>query len=250
MKEKEVAVAKTAVPLTELRARVRDLPETRDFRGALSGEGLALIAEVKRSSPSAGKIAEIVDPGELTLRYREGGAAAVSVLTESGWFGGSLADLAAVKAAVDLPVLRKDFIIDPYQIYQSRLAGADAVLLIAELLGRDTLIDFLGRAKEIGLACLVEAHSEKTLNNTLDTPAEIVGINNRDLKTLTVNLQTSLRLLPQIPKDRVRVAESGVKTAEDVNHLTAAGADAVLIGETLAKAEDPAEKIRELLHTP
>ncbi|MDP8235890.1 MAG: indole-3-glycerol phosphate synthase TrpC [Candidatus Erginobacter occultus] len=247
LKREEVAAAKTAAPLRELRSLISDLPETRDFRGALAGESLALIAEVKRSSPSAGKIAPIADPGRLARLYREGGAAAISVLTESGWFGGSLDDLAMVKAEVDLPVLRKDFIIDPYQLHQSRAAGADAVLLIAELLEPETLADFLGRAEEIGLACLVEAHSGEALKMVLNTPAVIVGINNRDLKTLTVDLETSIRLLPLVPEDRVRVAESGVKTAEDIRRLTVASADAVLVGETLARAEDPTAKIRELL---
>ncbi len=246
-KQEEVAAAKESVPLAELRSMTRDLPPARDFRGALAGEGIALIAEVKRSSPSAGHIAPIGDPGRRARLYRQGGAAAVSVLTESGWFGGSLDDLATVKAEVNLPVLRKDFIIDPYQIYQSRLAGADAVLLIAELLEPETLADFLGRAKEIGLACLVETHSEEALAGILKTPAPIVGINNRDLKTLTVDLEISFRLLPLVPEDRIRVAESGIKNAGEVRRLAAAGADAVLVGETLARAEDPSGKIRELL---
>ncbi len=247
LKREEVAAAKHSAPLTDLRALIRDLPPTRDFRGALAGEGLALIAEIKRSSPSAGKIAPIADPGRLARLYRKGGATAVSVLTESGWFGGSLDDLALVKAEIDLPVLRKDFLIDPYQVYQSRAAGADAVLLISELLRPDILADFLGRAREIGLACLVEAHSEAALENILETPAPIVGINNRDLKSLTVDLETSLRLLPLVPRNRVRVAESGIRTAGDVKRLAAAGADAVLVGETLARSGDSAAKIRELL---
>ncbi len=247
LKRKEVAAAKHSAPFADLRALIRDLPPTRDFQSALTGEGLALIAEVKRSSPSAGKIAPIPDPAALARRYQAGGAAAVSVLTERGWFGGSLDDLAMVKAEVDLPVLRKDFIIDPYQIYQSRAAGADAVLLISELLRPDILADFLGRAREIGLACLAEAHSEAALENILETPTPIVGINNRDLKSLTVDLETSLRLLPLVPRNRVRVAESGIRTAGDVRRLVAAGAGALLVGETLAKAGDPAAKIRELL---
>lgn len=246
-KRQEVAAAKKVAPLAELLSRIRDLPRIRDFRSALCGQKTALIAEVKRSSPSEGKIAPILDSGRLARLYQKGGAAAVSVLTESGWFGGSLNDLAMVKAEVDLPVLRKDFLIDPYQIYQSRAAGADAVLLIAELLEPPTLADFLDRAEEIGLACLVEAHSEKALQMVLNTPAEIVGINNRSLKTLSVDLETSIRLLSLIPEDRIRVAESGIKTAEDVRRLAAAGADAVLIGETLVRAEDPTAKIRELL---
>ncbi|KQC13539.1 MAG: hypothetical protein APR56_05145, partial [Methanosaeta sp. SDB] len=230
LKQKEVAAAKESVPLAELRSMTRDLPPTRDFRGALTGRGTALIAEVKRSSPSVGRIAPITEPGDLARSYREGGAAAVSVLTESGWFGGSLDDLARVREAVLLPVLRKDFVIDPYQVYQSRLAGADAVLLIAEMLAPDRLADFLGRAAEIGLACLVEAHSEDALEMVLKTPAAIIGINNRNLKTLAVDLQTSLRLLPLVPEDRIRVAESGIKSAGDVRRLADGGADAVLIG--------------------
>jgi len=247
LKREEVAAAKDSAPLQELRSLISDLPETRDFRGALAGEGLALIAEVKRSSPSVGKIAPIADPGKLARLYRKGGAAAISVLTESGWFGGSLDDLAVVKAEVDLPVLRKDFLIDPYQIYQSRAAGADAVLLIAELLEPEVLGDFLDRAEEIGLECLVETHSGEELENILKTPAAIVGINNRNLKTLNVDLETSLRLLPLVPEDRTRVAESGIKTAADVRRLAAAGADAILVGETLARANDPSARIRELL---
>ncbi len=247
LKREEVAASKHSAPLTDLLALIRDLPPTRDFRGALAQEGVALIAEVKRSSPSAGKIAPIADPGRLARLYRKGGAAAISVLTESGWFGGSLDDLALVKAEIDLPVLRKDFIIDPYQLYQSRAAGADAVLLISELLRPDILADFLGRAREIGLACLTEAHSEAALENILETPAPVVGINNRNLNSLTVELETSLRLLPLIPHNRVRVAESGIKTAGDIRRLAGAGADAILVGETLARAEDPSAKIRELL---
>ncbi len=246
-KREEVAAAKDAAPLPELRALIRDLPPARNFRGALAGEGLALIAEVKRSSPSAGKIAPIPDPAALARSYRAGGAAAVSVLTESGWFGGSLDDLALVKAEIDLPVLRKDFVIDPYQVYQSRAAGADAVLLIAELLEPDNLADYLDRAEEVGLTCLVEAHSKAALENILETPAPVIGINNRNLKDLTVELETSLRLLPLIPRNRIRVAESGIKTAGDARRLAEAGADALLVGETLARSGDPAAAIRELL---
>ncbi len=247
LKREEVAAAKKVAPLAELLSRVRDLPKSRDFRSALRGQKTALIAEVKRSSPSEGKIATISNPGRLVRHYQKGGAAAVSVLTENSWFGGSLNDLTMVKAAIELPVLRKDFLVAPYQIYQSRAAGADAVLLIAELLEPPTLADFLGRAEEIGLACLVEAHSEEALQMVLNTPAGIIGINNRNLKTLSVNLETSIRLLALIPEDRVRVAESGIKTAEDIRRLATAGADAVLIGETLVRSGDPEAKTRELL---
>jgi len=247
IKEKEVAAAKESVPLAELRSMTRDLPTPRDFRGALAGRGISLIAEVKRASPSAGRISPIADPGGLARSYREGGAAAVSVLTESGWFGGSLDDLARVREAVPLPVLRKDFIIDPYQIYQSRLAGADAVLLISELLTLERLADFLGRAAEISLACLVEAHSEEALEKVLKTPASIVGINNRNLQTLAVDLANSRRLLPLVPENRIRVAESGIKSAGDVRLLADAGAAAVLVGEALTRSGNPAAKIEELL---
>ncbi len=248
MKEAEVAERKRELPPEELRARIRDLPPPRDFRGALGKPGFSLIAEVKRASPSAGTIADDLDPVALALLYQDGGAAAISVLTESGYFGGSLDDLRAVKKAVTLPVLRKDFIIDEYQIYESRSAGADAVLLIAEMLDGEELERFLGTAAGIGLPCLLECHSGEELEKAIGTPVGIIGINNRDLKTLEVDLETSLRLLSLIPEDRLKVAESGIRTADDVRRLVAAGADAILVGETLVRSGNVKATIKELIN--
>jgi len=235
------------MPISEFRARIRGLPSARDFRGALKKTRIALIAEVKKSSPSAGVIVEEIDPGIIALRYQEGGAAAVSVLTESRYFSGEINHLEIVKAAVSIPVLRKDFIIDEYQIYESRVAGADAILLISELIDRERLETFLALSHQLGLACLVESHSRDELEKAIASGAVILGVNNRDLDTLNVDLDTAVRLLPLIPGERTRVAESGIKTPEDVMRMTEAGANAILVGETLVRCGDPKKKIKELL---
>ncbi|MFH1037922.1 MAG: indole-3-glycerol phosphate synthase TrpC [PVC group bacterium] len=248
LKEGEIAARRAGTPLNELRARIRDLPPARDFEEALRRPGLSLVAEIKRSSPSAGAIAGEIDPARLGRLYQEGGAAAVSVLTENYYFGGSLEDLRITKEAVTIPVLRKDFILDEYQVYESRCAGADAVLLIAEMLDREQLKKFLRVAGELGLSCLVESHGRGELKKTIDCPASIIGINNRDLNTLEVDLETSLRLLPLIPEDRVRVAESGIRTAGDVRRLAGAGADAILVGETLVRSDNVKATIKELIN--
>jgi len=246
IKRGEVKAARARVSLNELKAICRDLAPTRPFETALSGEGIALIAEVKRASPSAGIIRDRFDPAALARAYEKGGAAAVSVLTEENYFLGDLDHLRLVKKAVRLPVLRKDFIIDEYQIYQSRAAGADAILLIVELLDRERLGDFLAIARSLKLACLVEAHGKKDLEKAIAAEAAIIGVNNRDLKTLLVDLETSFNLLPLIPVGRLRVSESGIKTAADVSRLRAAGAHAVLVGEALLRDRNSAEKIKEL----
>ncbi len=246
-KQDEVEGLKAALPLSELKKGLSDLPLPRDFEGALRGAGISLIAEVKKSSPSAGSITCDFDPSALASAYREGGASAISVLTDKNYFGGSLKHLAAARAAVPLPVLRKDFIVDQYQIYESRRAGADAVLLIAEMLSEDELAAFLELASGLGLACLTEAHSAGELEKAISAGAKIIGINNRDLKTFRVDLRTSLELLPRIPEGRLKVSESGIKTADQVEELARAGADAILVGETLMRSGDRAEKIQELL---
>lgn len=246
-KREEVEGLRAAVPIAELKARVEDLPPVRDFREALRKPGVSLIAEVKKSSPSAGVISDDFDPAALAVDYRAGGAAAISVLTDKNYFGGDLKHLNAARDAVPLPVLRKDFIVDEYQFYESRLAGADAVLLIAELLAGDELARFLTLAARLGLFCLTEAHGFGELEKAISAGAEIIGINNRDLKTFRVDLQTSLDLLPLIPPDRVKVSESGIKTAGQVKELAEAGADAVLVGEILMRSTDRAGKIKELL---
>ena len=248
LKEEELAVLEQKTPIGELRARVRDLPPARDFGEALSKPGIALIAEVKKSSPSAGIIAGELDPALIALEYEGGGASAISVLTESAYFGGELADLSVVKEAVKIPVLRKDFIIAPYQIYEARAAGADAILLISELLNLEELIDYLQIARKLGMDCLVESHSRHELEKAIKSGAEIIGVNNRNLKTLIVNIDTSIQLIPLIPRDRIRVSESGIKSARDVERVSGAGADAILVGETLVRSKNPAQKIKELIN--
>lgn len=248
LKKEELAVLKEEIPIKILKNVIRDLPPPRDLREALRKPGIALIAEVKKSSPSAGSIAEELDPTTIARKYEEGGASAISVLTESTYFGGELADLIAVKEAVEIPVLRKDFIIGPYQIYEARASGADAILLIAELLDREELADYLGLAHDLGLSCLVESHGREELEKAIRTGAEIIGVNNRNLKTLKVDLDTSIQLIPLIPPDRIRVAESGIRSVEDVESVLGAGADAILVGETLVRSKDPSLKIGELIN--
>jgi len=247
LKEEELSVIKQEIPIGELRARIRALPPPRDFREALIKPGIALIAEVKKSSPSAGIIAGALNPALIALEYEDGGASAISVLTESAYFGGELADLTIVKESVKIPVLRKDFIIDPYQIYEACAAGADAVLLIAELLDREELADYLHLAWNLGLSCLVESHSREELEKAIRSGAEIIGVNNRNLKTLKVNIDTSIQLIPLIPPDRIRVSESGIKSVEDSESVLRAGADAILVGETLVRSKNPGLKIGELI---
>ena len=247
LKEGEIAVLEEEIPLKVLNTMIRDLPPPRDFQTALAKPGISLIAEVKKSSPSAGVIAGELEPETISLEYETGGAAAISVLTESTYFGGELAELIAVKRAVKIPVLRKDFIIAPYQIYEARAAGADAILLIAELLNREDLSDYLRLAHNLGLSCLVESHNREELEKAIESGAEIIGVNNRNLKTLKVDLETSIKLLPLIPGDRIRVSESGIKTAANVENVSGAGADAILVGETLVRSKDPGLKIGELI---
>ena len=218
----------------------------RDLERALSGPGVAVIAEVKRASPSAGAIADHADAAAQAARYAAGGAAALSVLTERAHFGGSLQDLVAARAATDLPILRKDFIVDASQIVEARSAGADAVLLIAAALDRGELVDLFAAARDLGLAALVETHSAAEVELALGAGARIVGVNSRDLETLAVHLDRALDLIRTVPAEVVRVLESGVSTRADVERASAAGADAVLVGEALMRAADPAAKLREL----
>lgn len=235
-------------PLDEsgLMALALRLPPPRPFADALrSSPAPAVIAEVKRSSPSAGRIAE-VDPAEQARAYAAGGAVAISVLTEPTRFDGSLADLRAVHLAVEAPVLRKDFLLHPSQVIESRAEGADAVLLIAAALSDAELKAMLAAALELGLGALVEAHTEEDLEKALAVDAEVVGINARDLETLEVNLDVALGLLERLPADRVRVLESGIASREQVELAVRAGAHGVLVGEALMRASDPARAIRAL----
>jgi len=205
----------------------------------LAADGVQLIAEVKRSSPSKGALAQIADPAALARSYAEGGAAAISVLTEQRRFNGSLADLAAVRAAVDIPVLRKDFMVDEYQFWEARAYGADIVLLIVAALDQPTLVDFLALASELGMTPLVEVHDEAETERAVSAGAQVIGVNARNLKTLEVDRAVFTRLAPLIPAGCIRIAESGVRSALDVVEYGRAGADAVLVGEALVTGDDP-----------
>jgi len=248
-KRSELAELKPRRPLPDLIAACRGLAPARDFEAALRpppGERVRLIAEVKRGSPSRGLFRADLDPVAQAGIYAGAGAAAVSVLTDARYFHGSLDDLVSVRAAVAVPVLRKEFIVDEYQVWEARAAGADAVLLIVAALDDAALRDLLHAAKGAGLATVVEVHTAAELDRALRLGAPVIGVNNRDLQTLTTSLEASLRLLPQIPPGPVTVSESGLASAADVEAVVAAGAHAVLVGETLLRAGDVAAKVREL----
>jgi indole-3-glycerol phosphate synthase len=246
-KRREVAERKEATTLAALEKACGERPPTRDFKAAIAGEKPSIIAEVKHRSPSRGLLREGLDAAALARVYERHGAAAISVLTDQTYFGGSEADLAAVRTAVTLPVLRKEFIIDPWQISETRAIGADALLLIAALLTERELREFRETAAALGLAALVEVHERGELEKALHSGAEIIGINNRDLKTFVTDIATSLALMPLIPAGRIIVSESGIRTHQEVETLAAAGARAFLIGETLIAAPDSGRKLEELL---
>ncbi len=246
VKKAEVAARKRETPPAEMRARVRDAPSPRAFAAALARKGISIIAEVKRASPSSGKIAPGAGAVRQALAYAAGGAAAVSVLTDGAFFGGSIEDLVRIREAVGVPVLRKDFVLDPYQVQEARAAGADAVLLIAGFLSPEDLRRLRETAEELGMGALVEVHGERELGDALRAGANILGINNRDLRSLKVDISRSLELLPLVPDGCLKVAESGVSSREQVELLHRAGADAVLIGEALMRSPDPAGAIRRL----
>jgi indole-3-glycerol phosphate synthase len=231
---------KATVPrLAELRDMTRQADAPRGFAAALRRPAqVRLLAEVKRRSPSAGDIRPGADPVEVARAYVAGGAAALSVLTDREYFGGDLAYLRAVRGAVDIPVIRKDFLIDPVQVWEARAAGADAVLLIARILEQPLLVELHGLARELGMDVLVEAHTEAELDRALDAGATLVGVNNRDLDTFVTDLELSLRLAPRVPAGITYVAESGIRTAADVDRLGAAGVDAILVGESLMRQAD------------
>ena len=249
VKKEEIRERRNLFSLTEVQKKIADLPAPRDFMGALSKNApMALIAEIKRASPSAGIIQEEANIPEMARKYQAGGASAISVLTEARFFHGDLGHIGAVKDSVSLPVLQKDFIIDPFQIYEGRTAGADALLLIAVLLDRDQLREFAALIRDLGLISLVEAHDEEDLEKIQGLNLPLIGINNRNLKTLVVNLETTYRLIKKIPEGAMVISESGIKTREDVKHLQDIGVKGILVGETLMRAGNPAAKIRELLN--
>jgi indole-3-glycerol phosphate synthase len=234
------------VPLADLERRLGERPEQRPFGEALSRPGLSLIAEFKRRSPSVGEIRDGAAAAEIAQAYEEGGAAALSVLTDEAHFGGSIADLTEARGACELPVLQKDFVVDRYQLYEAALAGADAILLIVAALDSDDLGALLTEARELDLDCLVEVHKESELESALTIDAEVIGINNRDLDDFTVDVGTTFELITDVPAGKTVVSESGIADRSTLEELARVGVDAVLIGEALMRAEDPAAKVREL----
>jgi indole-3-glycerol phosphate synthase len=242
----DLARRQAATSEAELRAALIDVDPPRDPMPHLRTAGSSVIAEVKRRSPSKGALAQIVDPAELARQYAAGGAAAVSVLTEERRFGGRLDDLRAVRAAVELPVLRKDFIVDPYQVLEARAAGADMVLLIVAALDDETLRRLHDQSRGLGMTVLVEVHDEAETQRAVDLGAELVGVNARDLTTLAVDHDTFSRLAPLVPADRVLVAESGISSPEDVKRYVGQGARAVLVGEALVRERDPSLAVAQM----
>jgi indole-3-glycerol phosphate synthase len=246
----QVARRREQVSLEELERAISSRVEGRPFKEALAAPGISLIAEYKRRSPSAGDLPRGADPVEDIVRaYERGGAAALSILTDGEHFGGSLADLRAARAASDLPILRKDFILDRYQLYEAAVAQADAVLLIVAALGRDELAQLHDEADSLDLDCLVEVHDAEELEAALAVDTEVIGINNRDLNDFSVDLDRTFELLADVPAGKTVVSESGIRSRDQVSELERVGVDAVLIGETLMRAEDPEEACRELAST-
>jgi len=245
-KKEEIARQRKLVPLSALKKRLPSSKKRHAFKNALSMEGIGLIAEVKKASPSKGILRHDFDPVQIASCYEANGAAAVSILTDEAFFQGSPVFLEQVSKEVGLPLLRKDFIIDPYQIFEACVLGADAVLLIAAVLERKELAGYIRIARELGMDALVETHSRSELETVLEAGAEIIGINNRDLRTFETNLQTTLELAELIPQGRLLVSESGIATAGDIRLLADAGVDAVLVGEALITSPRMADKVREL----
>jgi indole-3-glycerol phosphate synthase len=243
----DLAERQARVSLDDLKIEAQRMPETKDPLPVFRGDGISVIAEVKRSSPSKGALADIADPAALAVEYAEGGAAAISVLTEQRRFNGSLDDLRAVRARVDVPVLCKDFIVSSYQLWEARAAGADMALLIVAALEQEALVSLIERAESIGLTPLVEVHDEVEADRAVAAGAKLVGVNNRNLKTLEVDMSTFGRVAPGIPDPVVKVAESGVRGPHDVIEFARAGADVVLVGETLVTGRDPRATVADLV---
>ncbi len=246
-KRMDVEQRKSIMPLSRLKERIAQQPAPLDFALALGGDHTRLIAEVKRASPSRGVICPDFNPVELARSYAQGGAAAISVLTEANYFDGSIDYLAAIREKTQLPLLRKDFIFDPYQVYESRAYGADALLLIVSILSQEQLEELLSLSHSLGLSCLVEVHNEGEVERALLSQAKIIGINNRDLATFTVDINTTRRLRPLIPQERTVVSESGIRSRSDVEKLRGWGVNAVLVGEALVTASDVPAMVRELI---
>lgn len=248
-KQVEVEDRKSKMSLSDAIALAASAEPARDFLAALrrSAPVPAVIAEVKKASPSKGVIREDFDPVAIALDYEQAGASAISVLTDEEFFQGSLDYLTSVRRSVSIPVLRKDFIVDGYQVYETRAAGADALLLIAAVLSERELKLLLDLSHKLGMQCLVETHSQQEIQTAVKVGAKLIGINNRDLQTFKVDISTTLRLLPFVPIDATVVSESGIMSREDVRYLRERNVDAVLIGETLMRAPDPGAALKEFL---
>ncbi|MBN1853204.1 MAG: indole-3-glycerol phosphate synthase TrpC [Pirellulales bacterium] len=247
-KRQEILAAQVARPEPELQAALADAPPARDFLAPLSIAGpIRLIAEVKKASPSAGLIRANFDPARIATTYANHGAACISVLTDEPFFQGRLQDLSIVRRQVDRPVLRKDFILDPYQLLEARVAGADAVLLIAECLDDTTLQSLVRKTLDLGMTPLVELYEPANLPRVIHSGAKLIGVNNRNLRTFEVDLNRTLRMREQVPGDFILVGESGIRTRADVERLEAAGVDAILVGESLMRDPDIGAAIDRLL---
>lgn len=240
-------LAARRLPLSQLQEQLSLAPAVIDAHPRLLADPMTVIAEVKRSSPSKGTLASITDPRALAAQYQEAGAAVVSVLTEKRRFGGSLEDLIAVRSEIQIPILRKDFMVDEYQFLEARAAGADVVLLIVAALSKNQLKDYYDLATELGMAVLVETHTHQEIEDAMAIEPRIIGVNARNLKTLDIDLGAFTSLIPEIPSDIIRVAESGISQRAEVEIAQSAGANAILVGETLVKSGDPRAAIDQLL---
>ena len=243
----DLAVREAGMPLEAVKAAAREARPALDALAALRAPGVGVIAEVKRRSPSKGDLAAIPDPAQLAAQYAAGGARVISVLTEGRRFGGSQADLAAVRAVVDVPVLCKDFVVSSYQVHEARAHGADVVLLIVAALEQNVLLGLLERVESLGMTALVEVHTEAEADRALAAGASVIGVNARDLTTLDVDRSTFERIAPGLPSGVVKVAESGVRDPRDLIAYAAAGADAVLVGEGLVTAGDARQAVADLV---
>lgn len=246
-KRQDVAQSKRNLPLSSLQERIVRQEIHHDFASALRGESIGIIAEVKKASPSKGVLCHDFDPVALAGTYAKAGAVAVSVLTEVNHFQGSLDYLEAIRHEVSIPLLRKDFIFDEYQVYESSAFGADAILLIVSILSQDELGSLLALCRKLGLHCLVEVHDESEVKRAIEAGAEIIGINNRDLATFNIDINTTLRLRPLVPEGLIVISESGIHNREDIKILTECGVNAVLVGEALVTSGDIPAKMEALL---
>lgn len=243
----DVAAREAVISLSEVKAAAAGMPPPLDVLTALREPGIAVIAEVKRASPSAGQLAAITDPARLACAYQDGGARIISVLTEERRFNGTLGDLDAVKAAVSVPVLRKDFVVSPYQIHEARAHGADMLLLIVAALEQPALVSMLDRTESLGMTALVEVHTEDEADRALAAGAKVIGVNARDLTTLKMDRDCFGRITPGLPTDVVKIAESGIRGTADLLAYAGAGADAVLVGEGLVTSGDPRAAVADLV---